>query len=84
MKPLSRLLSALGLAAAALAPAVELALNLEYPVTAAMGSAVMVVPALIGMQAGQWLRQRLSLARFKLCFMAALVLLDAWMVWRAL
>ena len=51
--------------------ALGLALNLEYPVTAAAGSALLVVPGLIGMQAGQWLRQRLSPTRFKLCFMVA-------------
>ena len=43
----------------------------------------MVLPALIGMQAGQWLRQRLSPARFRVCFMAALIGLGTWMVLRA-
>ncbi len=47
-------------------------------------AALMLLPALAGMQAGQWLRQRLSPQRFRLCFMGALALLGAWMVLRAL
>ncbi|MFD1709739.1 sulfite exporter TauE/SafE family protein [Ottowia sp. GY511] len=79
------LVQAMGLAftVSTVALALGLALNQQYPATAAAGSALLVLPALIGMQAGQWLRQRLSPARFKLCFMGALVLLGAWMVARA-
>ena len=79
------LVQAMGLSftVSTVALALGLALNRQYPATAAAGSALLVLPALIGMQAGQWLRQRLSPARFKLCFMGALVLLGGWMVWRA-
>ena len=52
-------------------------------VSAAAGSVALVLPALIGMQAGQWLRQRLSPARFRVCFMAILMGLGAWTVLRA-
>ena len=80
------LVQAMGLSftVSTIALALGLALNQQYPATAAAGSALLVLPALIGMQAGQWLRQRLSPARFKLCFRGALVLLGGWMVWRAL
>ena len=66
-----------------IALALGLAINGQYPVAALGGSALMLLPALLGMQAGQWLRLRLSPPRFKQCFMAALILLGGWMVWRA-
>ncbi len=80
------LVQAMGLSftVSTLALALGLALNQQYPATTAIGSALLVLPALIGMQIGQRLRQRLSPARFRLCFMGALVLLGGWMVWRAL
>ena len=59
--------------------AAGLMLNGQYS-----AAALMLLPALAGMQAGQWLRQRLSPQRFRLCFMGALALLGAWMVLRAL
>ena len=79
------LVQAMGLSftVSTLALAVGLAFNHRYPVSAAAGSVALVLPALIGMQAGQWLRQRLSPARFRVCFMAALIGLGAWMVLRA-
>ena len=79
------LVQAMGLSftVSTLALAVSLAFNHQYPVSAAAGSVALVLPALIGMQAGQWLRQRLSPARFRVCFMAALIGLGAWMVLRA-
>ena len=64
--------------------AAGLMLNGQYSAAALSGSALMLLPALAGMQAGQWLRQRLSPQRFWLCFMGALALLGAWMVLRAL
>ena len=64
--------------------AAGLMLNGQYSAAALSGSALMLLPALAGMQAGQWLRQRLSPQRFRLCFMGALALLGAWMVLRAL
>ena len=84
--PRDELVQAMGLSftVSTLALALGLALNQQYPATAAVGSALLVLPALIGMQIGQRLRQRLSPARFRLCFMGALVLLGGWMVWRAL
>ena len=66
-----------------IALAVGLSLNGQFPVAALGGSALMLVPALLGMQAGQWLRSSLSPQRFKQCFMAALMLLGGWMVLRA-
>ena len=79
------LVQAMGLSftVSTLALAVGLAFNHRYPVSAAAGSVALVLPALIGMQAGQWLRQRLSPARFRVCFMAMLMGLGAWMVLRA-
>lgn len=64
--------------------AAGLMLNGQYSAAALSGSALMLLPALAGMQAGQWLRQRLSPRRFRPCFMGALALLGAWMVLRAL
>ena len=64
--------------------AAGLMLNGQYSAAALSGSALMLLPALASMQAGQWLRQRLSPQRFRLCFMGALALLGAWMVLRAL
>ena len=80
------LVQAMGLAftVSTLALAGGLALNQQYPAAAATGSALLVLPALIGMKLGERLRQRLSPARFRLCFMGALMVLGAWMLWRAL
>ena len=79
------LVQAMGLSftVSTVALALGLAINGQYPVAALGGSALMLLPALVGMQAGQRLRLRLSPLRFKQCFMAALVLLGGWMVWRA-
>jgi len=40
-------------------------------------SLLALVPALIGMQAGQWLRQRIAAATFRRVFFAGLLLLGA-------
>lgn len=80
------LVQAMGLSftVSTVALAAGLALNGQYPAAALGGSALMLLPALAGMQIGQWLRQRLSPQRFRLCFMGALALLGAWMVGRTL
>jgi hypothetical protein len=45
-------------------------------------SLAMLVPALIGMAAGQWIRTRLALATFRRIFFVGLILLGAYMVAR--
>ena len=79
------LVQAMGLSftVSTVALALGLAANGQYPAAALGASALMLLPALVGMQLGQWLRLRLSPPRFRLCFMAALVILGGWMVWRA-
>ena len=79
------LVQAMGLSftVSTVALALGLAANGQYPAAALGASALMLLPALVGMQVGQWLRLRLSPQRFRLCFMAALVLLGGWMVLRA-
>ncbi len=49
-----------------------------------LSSAGAVVPALLGMAAGQQLRGRLSEDHFRTCLFAALGLLGAYILWRAL
>lgn len=79
------LVQAMGLSftVSTVALALGLAANGQYPAAALGVSALMLLPALVGMQVGQWLRLRLSPQRFRVCFMAALVLLGGWMVLRA-
>ncbi|MGE8639690.1 MAG: sulfite exporter TauE/SafE family protein [Achromobacter sp.] len=60
--------------------AAGLALNGGYSSGAAAASVLMLLPALIGMALGQWLRNRLSARTFKLCFMISLALLGAYQV----
>jgi hypothetical protein len=60
--------------------AAGLALNGGYSSGAAGASVLMLLPALIGMALGQWLRNRLSARTFKLCFMISLALLGAYQV----
>ncbi len=80
------LVQAMGLSftVSTVALALGLAMNGQYPAAVLGGSALMLVPALVGMQIGQWLRLRLSPQRFKQCFMVALMLLGGWMVLRGL
>ncbi|GKS83485.1 sulfite exporter TauE/SafE family protein [Acidovorax sp. SUPP1855] len=61
-----------------------LAANGAYPGTAALSSVALLVPAVIGMAAGQWLRGRLSPAWFKACFFIGLGLLGLYMAVRGL
>lgn len=53
-------------------------LNGGYSSGAAGASVLMLLPALIGMALGQWLRNKLSARTFKLCFMISLALLGAY------
>jgi uncharacterized membrane protein YfcA len=48
------------------------------------GSVAMLVPAIVGMVAGTWLRQKLPVAVFKRCFLIGLALLGAYMTLRAI
>ena len=63
--------------------AIGLAGNGGYPVSALGGSFAMLVPAIGGMVLGTWLRQRLSVAVFKRCFLIGLALLGLYMAARA-
>ena len=54
------------------------------PVAVLGASALLLLPALLGMQCGQWLRGRLSPVRFRFVFMSALALLAIWMLLRTL
>ncbi|GHG92502.1 sulfite exporter TauE/SafE family protein [Comamonas sp. JC664] len=80
------LLQAMGISftVSTVALAAGLSLNAGYSSAALGMSLVMLLPALVGMQAGQWLRQKLSPTVFRKCFMASLVLLGAHMVGREL
>jgi uncharacterized protein len=49
-----------------------------------LASLVAVAPALAGMALGQWLRGRLAPDRFRLCFLAGLLLLGGWLMLRGL
>lgn len=55
----------------------------SYAPAGVAASLWMLPAALVGMAAGQWLRQRMPLALFRRCFFAGLALLGAWMVSRA-
>ncbi|WP_454675189.1 sulfite exporter TauE/SafE family protein [Achromobacter pestifer] len=63
-----------------IALAAGLWLNGGYSAGAASASMLMLLPALIGMALGQWLRNKLSARTFKLCFMISLALLGAYQV----
>jgi len=47
-------------------------------------SLLALVPALLGMGAGQFIRSRISAATFKLCFFAGLLALGTYLCWRSL
>ncbi len=64
--------------------AIGLAGNGSYPVSAVGGSVAMLVPAIVGMVFGTWLRQRLSVAVFRRCFLIGLALLGLYMAVRAM
>lgn len=73
------LVQALGMAftVGTLALAVMLAVRGEWHATAAGHSALALIPAVAGMQLGQWLRERMSPAVFRRCFFVALLALGA-------
>jgi len=55
----------------------------RYPAAAAGASLVMLVPAMLGMALGQWLRQRMPLAVFRRCFFFGLAAFGAYGALRA-
>jgi uncharacterized protein len=62
-----------------LALAVALGASHVYSPTGAIASTAMLVPALIGMALGQWLRSRLSVVVFRRAFFVSLALLGVFM-----
>jgi len=64
--------------------AIGLAGNGGYPLAVLGGSALMLVPAIVGMVLGTWLRQRLPVPVFRRCFLVGLGLLGAYMAVRAM
>ncbi|MBB1602212.1 sulfite exporter TauE/SafE family protein [Variovorax sp. UMC13] len=64
--------------------AIGLAGNGGLPVAALGGSFAMLVPAIVGMVLGTWLRKRLSVTLFKRCFLIGLALLGLYMALRAM
>ncbi len=80
------LIQAMGLSftVSTIALAIGLYFNGRYNGAAMGNSALMLLPALLGMQLGQWLRQRLSPALFRRCFLGSLLLLGAYMLLMAL
>ncbi len=78
------LIQAMGLSftVSTLALAGGLASQGSYSGAMAMLSLMMLVPALVGMQLGQALRQRLSPQAFRLGFLSALLLLGLHLVWQ--
>jgi len=71
------LVQALGMAftVGTLALAVMLSLRGEWHATAAGNSVLALIPAIAGMQLGQWLRERMPPALFRRCFFIALLAL---------
>lgn len=71
------LIQAMGMAftVATLALAVMLAVRGEWHVAAAGSSLLALIPAAIGMQLGQWLRERMAPELFSRCFFIALLAL---------
>jgi uncharacterized membrane protein YfcA len=78
------LVQALGLSftVSTLALAAGLALHGALPLAASAASLLAVLPALVGMWGGAWLRARVRPEAFRLCFFAGLLLLGAELVWR--
>ncbi len=78
------LIQAMGLSftVSTLALALGLVLNDSYPLRAAGESLVLLAPALLGMWAGQQLRQAMSPVLFRRCFLISLALLGLHMALR--
>ena len=70
---------ALAFTTATLALAALLAARGDLGVAASLGSALALIPALLGMFVGQKLRDGMSEAAFRRCFFGGLVLLGAWL-----
>lgn len=66
-----------------LALAAALALEGAYELSVAGASVLALVPAAIGMVAGQWIRARVSAAAFRLCFFVGTLLLGLHLALRA-
>ncbi len=80
------LLQAMGISftVSTMALAAGLLLNASYPGTTLGTSSLMLLPALAGMQVGQWLRQKLSPVWFRKCLLTSLALLGIHMMARGL
>ena len=80
------LVQALGLSftASTLALAAGLAWHDALPLQAAGASLLALVPSLAGMALGGWLRARVRLETFRLCFFVGLLVLGGELVWRGL
>jgi uncharacterized membrane protein YfcA len=80
------LVQALGLSftVSTLALAAGLALHGALPLAASATSALAVLPALVGMAFGGWLRARVRPEVFRLCFFAGLLLLGGELTWRGM
>ncbi len=80
------LVQALGLSftVSTVALAIGLAWHGALPWRGAGASALAVLPAMLGMAAGGWLRGRVPAPLFRVCFFAGLVVLGAELLWRGL
>jgi hypothetical protein len=56
-----------------------LALHQAFAPAAVLASLLALVPALLGMALGQWIRTRVAPRIFRLCFLASLALLGGWL-----
>lgn len=76
------LVQAMGLSftVSTLALAAGLAWQTGWAAPMAGWSTLLLVPALLGMALGQWLRRRLSPERFRICLMASLLVLGVYMI----
>jgi uncharacterized membrane protein YfcA len=83
--PRDQLVQALGLSftVSTLALAAILARGGAFPLATAGVSALQIVPALVGMVAGQWLRGRVQPAVFQFCFFLGLFILGGHLALRA-
>lgn len=78
------LIQAMGLSFTVSTVALGLALASQnaFSTPLAAASVAMLVPAMLGMAAGQWVRSRLSVLLFRRCFFAGLAMLGIYMVAR--
>jgi uncharacterized membrane protein YfcA len=80
------LVQALGLSftVSTLALAAALALHGAVPLATSATSVLAVLPALVGMALGNWLRARIRPEIFRLCFFVGLLLLGGELMWRGM